>query len=380
MNSPYERQTELHINEVIKSVNLYYQNEDVEIKKVLVNLLRNESVLSEGKINNLINLKLVIRYFFKIVINKLFFIFNRKISAKILIRSWVEDCLDLYREEINDNKEVLFLVYPFSINIKRQLDFIKILKLNNYKYNFIGVDYSWIDYFSWIIKRDNIYLAILEKNAYLKHAKFLYNNYNFEELFTTDEFENSSFVFHNYLRNRKKFTVNKAHGISKYCPYVSYDLFYVFNEAQKTFYYEFNKNIKYIISNKNIKKRLFKAEKIVFVSQLSNNHVSEFIKKEEEQILKELEKLNKTIYIKIHPNSKIEEKQNGNFIYFKYNMNYLNEAIILTLYSTTYYTLSKYGYCYLVETRDNKPQILFGNNASIIKLEEVLEFLKLHVY
>ncbi|WP_418187283.1 hypothetical protein ACNSOP_08315 [Aliarcobacter lanthieri] len=380
MNCPYAYQTELHIDEVIKSVNLCYSNEDLEIKKILVNLLRNESVLSEGKINNLISLKLIIRYFFKIVINKLFLIFNRKISAKTLIRSWVEDCLELYKEEMNINKEVVFLVYPFSINIKRQFNFIRMLKFNNYKYDFIGVNYSWIDYFSWIIKRDNIYLAILEKNAYLRHAKFLYNNYKFKELFTTDEFENSSFILHDYLRNRKIYTVNKAHGISKYCPYVSYDLFYVFNEAQKTFYYKFNKNIKYNIFNKNSKKKLYKVEKIVFVSQLSNNHASEFIKSEEEQILNELKKLNKTVYIKIHPNSKIKENENGEFIYFKNNINYLNEAIILTLYSTTYYTLSEYGYCYLVETRYNKPQILFGKNASIIRIEELLEFLKKHVY
>ncbi len=44
MKCPYEHQTESHIDQVIKSVNLCYLNEELEIKKVLVNLLRNESV------------------------------------------------------------------------------------------------------------------------------------------------------------------------------------------------------------------------------------------------------------------------------------------------------------------------------------------------
>jgi len=391
---PYLRETYLHVDTCYKYVDIKYKYLDIDIKKILVNLYRKESSIlfeitqkkflkqdidSLDKLNiRISNTKFKIKTFMKVLINKIFLIFKTKnsINNTIIIRSWVEDCLELFKEDINQN--CTFLVYPFAIKLKRQLLFIKELKKRNLHYSLMGLNYSWIDLLKWLYSSSDLDYVNMEYNANKKHAQLLLKQFSATKLFTTDEFEIASFVMHATLMSNLYIT-NSAHGTGKYSPYVAYDAFYVFNNAQKEYYKYLSSNIEY----KTIKTPVVHDFKfngnIILISQSLDYNDDSFVSNEEIKLIDTLKNFkNFHFYIKLHPNSKITEykcsKTNSNLLLDDNKK--MKNSIFFTLFSTAYYDFQAYGITYLVETQYNKPELVFGKHERIIHINEIDKLLE----
>ncbi len=334
---------------------------------------------TENRYVKLSTLKLKMRITIKVFLNKAFLFFGHfskdKFVCDKLVRTWVDVTYELYEKDI-DRENTLFVVYPFSINRKRQIDYIKFLKSKGIKYVYSGYNYAFTDLLKWLLGSDDADLAALENNANERHADFLLNRIEFNQLLTTDEFEVSSFILNRKIKNAGKKVINKAHGVGKYSPFVCYDEFWVFNSAQRNYYGTFSPEIifqDYPVDKPTVVESI---KHVVLVSQQltgNNESVADF----ENRVLKELSCTDKyKVCVKLHPNSKIEEHVDASGIeYFKTNPDYMNNSVFLTAYSTAYLTFQKFGTTYLVGDALNDPSLVFGREARIIDIDSLKEFI-----
>ena len=386
----YITQSKNYVNYCIQSINMSYPNFSNDQKKVLVNILRSKHKLSDYKKHEILenkqlqpeivritNVKFKIFVFFKLLIHKLFFILNKKRNDKVVVlRCWVEDCLQLFKSEIDKN--TLFLVFPFTLSFLRQFRFLKYLIKNNHDFSFCGYDYSFKEYFTWVISSKDLDLAIFEINASKRLATTLLKKYKFQRLFTTDEFEENAFVWHQKLINEGRITINKAHGSGCYSPFINYTKFYAIHQNQIDYYSLNNKSITYKLMD--LKENSFdedlKIKNIIFFSQLTSKKC-DFLIESENQVLNVLKELKKVqIFIKLHPNARRYKKEYlNNFSYITDLPKDIENTLNLSLYSTTYYTFQDIGPSYFIETSKNKPKLMYGSKIRVIKLENLLSFI-----
>lgn len=182
----------------------------------------------------------------KAVIHRLFrLIPSRTIASDVLVRGWVEVTSKMYENEM---RQGVVLIYPFALNLVRQLKFIVFCSKKNIRYQFSGIPYS-------ITKIITQLAAGVSTDKILLNAEIFANRKHSDELlrrkptiiFTSDEFETGAFLLYEKLVTSGVCVVNTAHGVGQYCPYICYTEFRAISDSQSRFYEERNPLIKYSV-------------------------------------------------------------------------------------------------------------------------------------
>ena len=178
----------------------------------------------------------------KALLHRIFRLFSRRADkADTLVRAWVEVSAAMYPKEVHQGQ---VLVYPFALNVLRQLRFIRWCRLEGIRVSLAGMPYSLIDILLCLLRRQpsDLLLAQVEMRAAVCHAQELLMWYP-RRLFTSDEFETASFMLYQPLLVAGVNVVNSAHGVGNYCPHIAYSEFRVLSASQSNFYAERNPEI-----------------------------------------------------------------------------------------------------------------------------------------
>ena len=167
------------------------------------------------------------------------------VAGGIVIRGWVEVTADMYPAEVQKGR---LLIYPFALNIARQLKFVLWCRRSGVDYSLAGQPYPLMRILWMILKRvphDTI-LAVIEIDTNYQHAEELIK-YRPLCVFTSDEFETAGFVLNSSLIAAGTRVINTAHGVGNYCPNISYSEFRILSESQRNFYASRNVDIQYVL-------------------------------------------------------------------------------------------------------------------------------------
>lgn len=322
-------------------------------------------------------IKFFINNFFRLLRNK------KVKNNSSVVRAWTELDIELHREVFYNST---IFIYPFGINLRRSINFIKKCFKENNGVTLMGVPYSFnklIKIFFSKKKIKDLLLLEYEIDAMKKHnIDFL----NFETIYTSDEYIPAIPVLYDELIQQEKCVINIAHGMGMLNPYNIYTKFKVINELQKKFYENFEQNIEYSIYRKDLTIEKCANEElervIVFIHQ--NYSTYNFLYEEELQ-QKILSKLNACnfckVYIKLHPNTKKEEKDK---IFLNYQRlkeiksfdSSKSNYIFFAIQSSAYYDFRKFGQFIFIEDDLFKPTNYFANIETIY-LEKFEDFIKI---
>ncbi|HIJ94487.1 MAG TPA: hypothetical protein HPP94_01835 [Desulfuromonadales bacterium] len=186
----------------------------------------------------------------KAILHKLFRLFSRKPKVGVdVVRGWVEVTESMYPDIIR-TAEVR--VYPFPYGIIRQINFINKCRKLGVLWSFDGLPYSFKDIFRIVFAPNMFEIAItqLEYNAFSLYSREVMG-WNPNTIYTSDEYEVGSVAFYSILTHNNIKSVNTAHGIGWYCPYVAYSEFRVFNHGQGDFYRKRNSSMALVLRERN---------------------------------------------------------------------------------------------------------------------------------
>ena len=182
----------------------------------------------------------------KSILHRVFRCFERKRQpGGTVVRGWVEVTAQMYPAEIQQGR---LLIYPFALNVARQLRFILRCRRTGIDFSLAGQPYPLVRAFRMLFARvpHDMILAELEVIANQRHAEELLRERP-QCLFTSDEFEAASFVLHDRLIAGGIRVVNTAHGVGNYCPHISYSEFRVLSDSQHAFYVKRNPSVQYTL-------------------------------------------------------------------------------------------------------------------------------------
>lgn len=180
----------------------------------------------------------------KAVLHRLFRLLMRKSDeAALIVRAWVEVTAAMYPAEIRSGR---VLIYPFALNVRRQLKFVRWCHAERLNLSLAGLPYPLGSILADIMcrKPNDQILASAEIKANARHALELLGLAP-RQLFTSDEFETASFVLYDSLVSSGVEVINTAHGVGNYCPNIVYSEFRVVTPSQQAFYSARHPSIRY---------------------------------------------------------------------------------------------------------------------------------------
>lgn len=324
--------------------------------------------------------KLIIKFF----IHKMYRFFFFKKKSNELVRSWVEISEVMYKEKYKKN--CLVLIYPFYLNVKRHLKYIKNCKKNHYNFSLAGIPYSLYDLLKIFLfyKRRDYYYSKFEFNGYYNHAKELCS-LNINTIYSSDEFEAGAFIMYKELFQKKVYSYNTAHGMSFGCPYLFYNDFHVYNNSQKKYYEYKSYNISYTVKGReNIKipkssidfnlnykttfiylEAPFENFNMKYEENLQNNILAVLSK------ICESKKYNIEIYIKLHPNNPNRKIEKLTTVSSLENLK-VKKILFLCYFSAAYYDFKHLGEFIFIENEFTCAKDFYGeDNLNSIKLENL---------
>ena len=276
--------------------------------------------------------KYVVKYFYNLVF--LFFgnFLKLDFTNKRLLKAWVDISFDIYKKSEFD----MVIILPFFISINRQILFIKYLIQNKYCFTLYGYGYSIINLIKFLLNPTCYNLNQLELSGSNHFAKYIKNRGNPKLLLCTDEFEPLNYQIYKDFMDEGIYVKNKSHGIGKYCPYVNYSNFEVFNSSMARFYDNKCIKLRSQFSNKNIGNTI---KYIIFVDQNTSFKSFQVLRSEIISILIDIvNQTNLKCMIKIHPNQKSASESNLKCIndFGKY----LKNSLVINIFSSCYYSVN----------------------------------------
>ncbi|KPF48699.1 hypothetical protein IP87_12410 [beta proteobacterium AAP121] len=181
----------------------------------------------------------------KALLHRLFrLLAGRAAAGDTLVRAWVEVSAAMYPAEVRQGQ---VLVYPFALNVMRQVRFLRWCRREGIQVSLAGMPYSLPAILAGLLRRqpNDLLLAQAEMRANARHAQELLAQRP-RQLMTSDEFETASLVLYQPLLAACVKVVNTAHGVGNYCPHIAYSEFRVLAPAQSDFYVKRNPDIRYI--------------------------------------------------------------------------------------------------------------------------------------
>lgn len=154
------------------------------------------------------------------------------------------DALQVYRKGYVDDIELVFdvdqaavvrAIYPFPINVRRQLRYLRHLHRSGRRFKLAGNPYVPGDVWRFVLKRDVRSLVRLESRAQVRHARQV-AALGVKTVQLSDEFDIGSLDFARALARFPVHVVNSAHGVGKYLPMHAYQEFHVLTLKQQQYY------------------------------------------------------------------------------------------------------------------------------------------------
>lgn len=326
------------------------------------------------------------KIFIKLLLHKIYGLFFRKFRKSSAIRSWVEISQIMYGDKYDDS---LVLIYPFVLNIKRHIRYIKHCYAAYPCVTLCGLPYSLFDYLKMIVssKGKDFHCVRFELNAYKKHASAL-ARIGVKTLYTSDEFEAGAFVMVKALQSRGIEVINTAHGMSFGCPYVNYDTFYVYNKAQQNYYSLKSAQVNYIVSprsntdpencflNSSVKRKVLILIEANY-ERLGMQYYADLESKAVDMLREFGRKYNVDTYVKIHPNRKVPEDLSQFSISGVKVVRHLSDLsqaapIFVSFYSAAYYDFRHLGPFVFIYDGFVRPEEVYGEDGLVCApLEEI---------
>jgi hypothetical protein len=130
---------------------------------------------------------------------------------------------------------VLRAVYPFPLNLSRQLRYLRTLRRRRLLFVFAGNPYLPVDVWRLLRQRTVGSMMRLEARAAVLHAKQV-SRWGLQTVQLSDEFNLGSLDFARTLARGGARVVNSAHGVGKYLPAHAYQEFDVLTGKQQEYY------------------------------------------------------------------------------------------------------------------------------------------------
>ena len=131
---------------------------------------------------------------------------------------------------------VLRAIYPFPINLRRQLRYLRALRQRGHRFKLAGHAYGLGDLIRFLGQRDVHSLMRLESRAQVRHAREVVA-LGVKAIQLSDEFDIGSLDFARTLARLAMRVVNSAHGVGKYFPVHAYQEFRVLTRRQAEYYH-----------------------------------------------------------------------------------------------------------------------------------------------
>ncbi|WP_273428491.1 hypothetical protein [Chitinibacter tainanensis] len=362
----------------LKNPRLYMENK-IEQSGELEDVFKNKLQFSQVFV---VVIKVFAHWLFYIA--GLFFFRGHAAESRIYRKAYVDD-IELVFDPEQEN--VLRAVYPFPLNLKRQLRYFKFLFKKGYKFKTDGNQYSPIDLMRFLWCRDLCSLQRMESRAQIRHA-FEVAALGFEVIQVSDEFDVGSLDFARAIRRFPIRIINSAHGVGSYLPVHAYHEFHVLTNRQRMYYksiYECSYKIRCLntknhiarpvaLDNENSKKRL------VFIGQTSSS-VTKVVADAELEVMARLatqfssSEVIELLY-KPHPNNHEPIMHKGFKLLRDLEVvNGRSNVIFVSLFSTCYLDPNFVGKKILVRTKLIYPELIFDDLQDIYTLEQLVEYL-----
>ncbi len=131
---------------------------------------------------------------------------------------------------------VMRVVYPFPLNLRRQLRYLASLRRKGFEFEFAGNAYLPADLLRFLLRRDVRSMMRLESRAQMLHAAQI-AGLGIETFQLSDEFNLGSLDFARRLARYPVRVINSAHGVGKYLPVHAYPVFHVLTRRQQEYYH-----------------------------------------------------------------------------------------------------------------------------------------------
>ena len=309
----------------------------------------------------------------------------KKSRAAIYRKGYVDD-IELVFEP--DQKSVVRAIFPFPINLGRQLRYLRYLNEKGYHFKLDGNPYSPKDLFRFLLRRDIRSLMHMESRAQLRHAHEVVA-LGVSTIQLSDEFDIGSLDFCRMLARYPVHVVNSAHGVGKYLPVHAYQEFHVITERQRQYYlatrdcnYSLRKlNDKHCAVVNSLPSTQQSAIRFVFLSQ-SFSGVSEIISCNEARVMQRLaEEFGDSMQIKLlyrpHPNCH-QPAVPGGFerLWQLEKVNGCPGTVYASFFSTCQIDPAFKGRKILVRGDLIYPEISFDENETILDIEQLVKLLQ----
>ena len=165
--------------------------------------------------------------------------------GRLADRSLQADGIAIYRKGYVDDIELVFdvdqpgvvrAIYPFPINLRRQLRYLQHLRRAGLRFKLAGNAYVAADVWRFMRRRDVRSLARLESRAQVRHARQV-AALGVHTVQLSDEFDIGSLDFSRTLARHPVRVINSAHGVGKYLPMHAYQDFDVLTRKQQAYYH-----------------------------------------------------------------------------------------------------------------------------------------------
>lgn len=350
------------------------------------------NIINKPDIRKFIDPKVLVSLFVKIIPNKLYLIFfklffsNQK-NKKSVVRAWVDVDEYLHKDVINSS--TLF-IYPFGINIKRGLRFIRSCYRKYSSVTLIGIPYSFKKLFGTTLKyfkNSDENIILFEIDGMEKHSQILRE---FSSIHTSDEYTPAVYALYDKLKGISIIT-NNCHGIGFYNRYINYDLMQVFNQKQKEYYTERNQDIKYEVKYIEDEENLIVSKKInnyyIIIDQgdleKHSYHYESSLQNELYFQINNLAKSNvRKFFIKFHPNRSEKSinrfQKKYSFIVPLKKIEEIKDVpiIFINLYSTAYFDFKSRGNFIFIHDNLFNPKKIFGNHIQSLEINQLVSKLK----
>jgi hypothetical protein len=370
----------------------FYDNESIRFAENPQRYINNEE--STASLENIFEVNLsrmqVSIIVLKVIAHWVFYFYGKFFSLRskkkfsIYRKAYVDDIELVYDP---DQQGVLRAVYPFPLNIGRQLRYLSFLRRSGYIFKTDGNPYSPFDLFKFLLKRNLYALQRMESRAQIRHAHEVAAS-GFDVIQMSDEFDVGNLDFCRAIRRFKIRIINSAHGVGSYLPIHAYHEFYVLTHRQIT-YYKSIYHCDYKIRPLNVKPlqsaspvQFESTNKVIFIflSQISFS-VTSIVSDNEERVLSRLKdefyfSPEIDLLYKAHPNNHNPEAPSG-FRMIK-DLKFVNGhpgVVFASLFSTCYLDPNFIGKKFLIRTGLIYPELIFDNTEDILNLEELVQYL-----
>lgn len=306
----------------------------------------------------------------------------RRAQLNIYRKAYVDDIELVYDPE---QPSVVRAVYPFPINLKRQLRYLRFLQQKGYRYKLAGYPYGIQDFICFLRKRNVRTLMRMESRAQIRHAQEV-AGLGVTKVQLSDEFDIGSLDFTRALARFGIVVVNSAHGVGKYFPVHGYHSFFTLTKRQFDYYLAVRR-CNYCLRQLNNQNGIafstnhVLGQDLVVLSQSFGN-VENIIHKNEILLLKRLQQdLSGTpglrLHYKPHPNHPSPTIPQGfNLLENINTVNGLPSTIFVSFFSTCQIDPNFKGKKFLIRAPLIHPEISFDDTEEIIDVDTLISIIK----